>query len=696
MGIVPDDVTEAPGAANVITSDDVESLRPYTLHDALSMTPGVRTIDDDVTARRSGIGIRGAPARRSRRTLLLEDGVPINASTYLDPSAHYTPPMERLERVEILRGAGQIMHGPLNNHGMINFRNKQATETPTTAVDLAYGDYDTFKRHLMHTRTVGPVGLVFSYSAMDADGNFDVERFRYDDFFASADWRVDGRQSLAASVTYFREHSNYDESNLLPEEFALAPHSKRNRIYDLDHEFNNFNINYVKVDLNHEFLVSDALFVTTKLFSTDLDRPRFFVARENEGDDLPDIVIDGPTFIPGDTDGGYMVGRQRRYRIFGVDSRMELSGVEFMGLDHTLGAGARYERHRFRDLRPIGLPGEVLNERNRGHAYAVEDVGGYEDNGRATRYDARVWSMFVQDTIRIGALNVIPGVRFERFEQMRDTLYYPGVEGEGLGGLGRTGDRNTEVLPGVTFQYAGIADTQVFASVQKGFSPAIARTAEGFPLLPETGVNTQIGFRTSAIPNVSLEISAFYNRLKNTLVQQSFTVDDLNVVSNEGDSHAAGVDLGVRAHAPLSTGWAVFSELAYNYTLAKFTSGEWDGNRIPEIPLHAGSFTVGAEFAERWRLSASIGYFGAFYSDLANIVPLSVDFGDFEIDEPAVVGKVPSHTLLSARISYAFPIGVTAWLQGRNLTDKLYVSDVENGLRAGAGRTVMAGVRFEF
>jgi hypothetical protein len=56
--------------------------------------------------------------------------------------------------------------------------------------------------------------------------------------------------------------------------------------------------------------------VTTRLFSTDLDRPRFFVARDSEEDALPDIIFEEPTFVPGDAEGGFMVGRQRRYRTF--------------------------------------------------------------------------------------------------------------------------------------------------------------------------------------------------------------------------------------------------------------------------------------------------------------------------------------------------------------------------------------------
>ena len=77
-GVMPEDPRLTPGAASVLKADQIETLRPYSLHDAFDFVPGVRTIDDDVLGRRAGIGIRGAPSRRSRKVLLLEDGTPIN------------------------------------------------------------------------------------------------------------------------------------------------------------------------------------------------------------------------------------------------------------------------------------------------------------------------------------------------------------------------------------------------------------------------------------------------------------------------------------------------------------------------------------------------------------------------------------------------------------------------------------------
>lgn len=694
---LPQRLEDTPGAASVLTDEDIESFRPYTLHDAFDVVPGVRTIDDDVLGLRSGIGIRGAPSRRSRKVLLLEDGVPINASTYLDPSAHYTPPMERLESIEVLKGTGHVLHGPLNNHGIINFRNKRPTSAPETTVELGAGNLDTFKRHAMHTRTDGRLGTVFSYTGMDADGSFDVEEFSWDDFFVSFDYELNESHDIGLSITYFRERSDYDESNLTPIEYDLAPRRKLGRF---GQEYNNFNLDYYKYDLTHNWWVSDRFSVSNKLFATDLDRARFTVEPEEiEVDALPDFVYedDAYRFVPGVS--GVMIGRVRQYNTYGAESRMQLTGLGSGNTEHALQWGLRAERHFLDNREPFGDIGEILNNNNRGHFSGENAL----EAASLEKFQATAVSGFFQDAMRTGHWTVTPGVRVEYYTQKEDVLLDDNEPGDGP-----EKDSNTLVLPSISALYDGFENTQWFGSIGRGYTPAFARTAEEFPLEPETGINTQVGFRTTAWRGFAVEGALFYNHIEDTVVQLPYTIDDRNVVLNSEDSRSYGVDVGVRFDSSALTGSAYnfFGELAYSYVNAEFTDGEVDGNRVPEIPENAGSITLGVEHTAGWKASATLSHFGSFYTDPTNVRSRTladedrepVGPGDeLEIREPAVLGLVPSHTLLSARASYALPHApVTLWVQGRNLTDKQYITDFENGIRPGAERTYVAGVTVLF
>lgn len=708
---LPTEVDQTPGAATQITEEQIETYQPYTLMDTLDFAPGVRTIYDDVLGRRSGIAIRGAPARRSRKVLLMEDGVPINASTYIDPSAHYTPPQERLERVDVLKGAGHVLHGPLNNHGIINFINKRPTETPETTVELAGGDPSTFKRHIMHTRTDGPLGLVLSYSGLDADGSFDIEDFSYDDFFASGDLAINETQDLGLSITYFRERSDYDESNLLPAEFAANPRSKTGRFAQ---ENNNFSINYWKFDLTHDWQLTDSLSMSTKLFHTDLERPRFTVEPDEVdiNDGVPDFSPAGyedPAFFFEPGVSGVMIGRDRSYQTTGVESRFQLSGIQAGGLTHNFQWGVRYEVHEFENREPVGDTGELLNEGNRGRTgIGVTEPTTGEENSLA-EFDADAVSGFFQDAIRIGFWTVTPGIRVERYTQEREVI----IDDSGPGSP-REKDDNTLVLPSLSVVYDGYERTQWFANVGRGYTPAFARTADDFPLEPETGINSQVGFRTSAFQGLRMEGAVFYNKYKDTITQEPITIDGTSLVVNNDDSRSYGFDVGGRFDSAALTGSRLnlFAELAYSFTKAEFTSGPVDGNDIPEVPDHAGNLTLGMEHEAGWHLSATVHHFGDFFSGSLNsdVITVADEDGEpvdpanptrpnglLEIREPIIFGEVPSHTIYSARASYQLPnTGTTLWLQGRNLTDKLFPVDYANGLRPGPERTVVIGLTSKF
>jgi Fe(3+) dicitrate transport protein len=687
--ILPRSIEATPGAVSTLTAAELAVFRPYTLHDAFELLPGVHTIDDDVLGRRAGIGIRGSPPRRSRKVLLLEDGTPINASTYLDPSTHYTPPMERLERIDVLKGAGHVLHGPGNNHGIINFRNQRPSPLPETTLDVSAGSFDTFKRHFMHTRTAGKVGLVLSYTGMDADGVFDVEHTRFDDYFASVLWTPVEQHDLGISFTYFRERSNYDESNLTPQEYAIAPRTKLGRF---GQEYNNFGLNYLKADLVHHYTLSPRLQISTKLFATDLDRARYTVEPgETEYDDLPEIHPSDP-FDPA-LGIGEMISRDRHYRTFGFENRLELAAAPGGDVRHTLQGGVRAERHFLNDDRTGGEPGEALSIGRRGSVTRDE------------AYQATALSVFFQDVIRSGSWTITPGMRAERYTQNKVRVSIAGDPGPHAPKLS---DVNTLLLPSINVVHDSGHGTQFFANAARGYTPAFARTSTGFPLIPETGTNFQIGARSSPAKGVSIEAAGFWNLVQDTVVQMPFTFEQQDIYLNSEDSFSRGLELEMQVDSAPRTGsrWNVLGRFGFSYTDARFSAGLVDGLRVPEVPRLAGSVTLGIEYGIRWHLSATVGHFGDFYTDPANTEALTLadedgvllgPGDDIEIREPIVFGKVPGHTLLSARASLLLPGNrATVWIQGRNLTDKLYIVDLQNGLRPGALRTLNVGVTLKF
>jgi Fe(3+) dicitrate transport protein len=97
---------------------------------------------------------------------------------------------------------------------------------------------------------------------------------------------------------------------------------------------------------------------------------------------------------------------------------------------------------------------------------------------------------------------------------------------------------------------------------------------------------------------------------------------------------------------------------------------------------------VSQQFAntENYRGTSPAGYTGTLSDDSTQ---LTNNYGLF--------GEIPALTLFNASMSYS-PVGqkVTYFVSGENLADKKYFSSRTNGLQAGRGRTVFAGLRYGF
>jgi Fe(3+) dicitrate transport protein len=63
--------------------------------------------------------------------LLLEDGVPLSFAPYGDNASYYHPPIERFERIEVLKGASQVRFGPQTIGGVINYITPRAPDELT-------------------------------------------------------------------------------------------------------------------------------------------------------------------------------------------------------------------------------------------------------------------------------------------------------------------------------------------------------------------------------------------------------------------------------------------------------------------------------------------------------------------------------------------------------------------------------------
>jgi iron complex outermembrane recepter protein len=112
---------------------------------------------------------------------------------------------------------------------------------------------------------------------------------------------------------------------------------------------------------------------------------------------------------------------------------------------------------------------------------------------------------------------------------------------------------------------------------------------------------------------------------------------------------------------------------AYTYLNTDVDSPVLGGDELPYVPDHY--------------LHADLGYDLQCGTDIV----LGITYRDTVIEYDDTVLEVPSYTLLDLSVSHAFEFGLTVTLQGLNLTDKDYVTEIGFPL---PGRTIKLGLKY--
>ena len=121
IGRTPGLLDRVPGSAGIVTGASLRRLDPISGNEVFRRVPGLHVVDEEGIGLRLNLGVRGLDPDRSRSLLMLEDGVPIALAPYGEPEMYYTPSIDRMARMEVLKGSGSILFGPQTIGGIINY-----------------------------------------------------------------------------------------------------------------------------------------------------------------------------------------------------------------------------------------------------------------------------------------------------------------------------------------------------------------------------------------------------------------------------------------------------------------------------------------------------------------------------------------------------------------------------------------------
>ncbi|WFE69455.1 TonB-dependent receptor [Thiomicrospira sp. R3] len=643
-----DAVTKQPGAVSIVTKEDIQRAQPRSTEDVLRRVPGVHVKGEEETAVVVNVGIRGLPAS-DYKTLVLEDGVPIQPGIFVGNARYYNPRIQRMERVEVHKGATH-RYGPNTIGGVINY----ITKTPEDgfAVSGKVGSWNTREGTLEigGSNTAGDAFFGLIYTKADSDG-FQNKGYKMDDLMIKAGTAIGDDQMISVKFSQYSNDANISYRGLFPDAYKAGA-----RFNPAPDDY--YITERTAFDINHQWDISNDMKLQTLVYWSGMSREYWRFGLENQG---------RTTNSAGQTIWKYndtVQGNNRSFERKGLDTRLSFNH-DSLGIKNQAELGVTLMNEEMKDVRVLAnraTPRSGVTSRNR--LDSADSLAIYGQN----RFE-------LTDRLAITA-----GLRMETYEQRRNDLQTEASTDK---------FSNTEFMPGMGATYQLVPEVQLYASVYRAFSPPLVGSVIGSddtPTEAEKSVNIELGARGAA-NNFTYELTAFQMDFSN---QVDPGISDIKA-PNEGSALVQGLEAALGYD--FRNGFTIDTNLTWvptaKYREDRGSGGAEKGNRFensPEITANlALGYAVGA-----MQTALLVHHTGEFFGNAANVEALTVD------SDGNWGGKVAAFTTADLTANFNVNKQFNVFGAVKNLTDERYIAGLRQGIYAGPSRSFELGARYKF
>ena len=651
IGSQEDSISKIPGAAVIVSQEQIQQFTPSSTEEILKRVSGVYVKPEEESAIVGNIGMRGISSA-DYKTLILEDGVPVAAGLFVGNGRYYNPRIQRMDSIEVLKGSSALRYGPMNIGGVVNYRTKQPKDG--ALVDLSIGSWDTYKTTVelggSSPTKDSNVGAILSWAKSDG---FMDKGYEMKDAVIKAGTAIGDNQWVGVKFTHYENDANISyRGQFLGEYYAKKQNNPAPDDWFLT-ERNSF-------DINHRWDINADTELQTLLYWSEMNRDywRYGVNATASQAAGRWIYTDNVS------------GNNRAFERIGAETRLIAKNTIF-NIPGEAEIGLRLMNEKMDDV--------TINAKR-----ATPRSG---TTAKDTKDSAKSVALYAQNRFDISdQLSVTPGVRVERYEQQRDDKQKNET----------VKTSNTEVMPGLGVTYQFIPAVQLYASVYKAFSPALnGDSLSGMKdqkLEAETAVSWELGLRGQQ-DAVRYELTAFRMDFDNQIIPANSNSDFQS--TNGGKTYNQGLEGAVSLE--FENGFDVFANLTW-IANAEFKGDRYnkngslkskDGDRVPYTPEWVANLGVGYTYAGlRSQLSAN--YTGSQFTDELNTKPIVENTSGF------FTGKIDAYTTVDLTTRYTLNDQVEFYGAVKNLEDKRYIASLRQGIYVGPERSFEAGVRYRF
>ena len=656
----------------VIIVDSVDANKAINnTRQILGRVPGLNIVESETGGFvANGIGVRGLNPVQSLEMNVRQNCYNVAADIYGYNETYYLPPMEAVERIELIKGASSLQFGAQMG-GMVNYVIKE-------------GNHDKpFSYSTMHTG--GSNGLFNTYHSIGGT----VKKLNY---FGFINYRtLDGWRSNSAQkqLTGFGKISyNLNDRIKLGVEYSLL----RNKIkmpggltddqFEQDSRASYRTRNWVKSPWNVITATADFNMNKNTSFqikSTYLSGERslvWFAKLPTEIDQIDPLT-------------GQYSNREVDQEIM-KSSATELRFMHRSNwgkIKNTLAAGVRFSVAEFE--RREEAPGSNKSD------FDLSTSGEFEENFEFTTIN---FAPFIENTIHLNdRFSITPGIRFESLESEVEAEYE-------VGGIEKETEQEKSrsfLLIGLGLQHEVGKAADIYANISQAYRPIdyaqlvpLASASIVDPNMKDPkGFNTDLGIRGTVKSFFNYDIGLFFLSYDNrigTILKTDQTGTPYTLRTNIARSEHKGIEsyLELNITRGLKINKQVGDFSIYNsfaYTNARYTQGEFKGNKVEYAPEIINR--IGLVYSKKW-LSASLQFSqqSEAYADAANTIRSS----------NPIVGKIPGYEVVDFSTTFHFSkIKLKAGVN--NMNDKRYFTQRTDeypgpGIISSAGRSFYAGI----
>jgi len=647
----------------LIMMDNVQgNVVNNTMRQVMAKVPGIQIWESDPSGIQICIAARGLSPNRSWEFNIRQNGYDISSDPFGYPEAYYTPQLNSVQRIQVVRGAASLQYGPQFG-GLVNFILKDGSD---------------FKKKFQFEsqQTAGSFGLFNSYNAIGGklkkshyyafwdhrrgDGFRQNSGFAVNTGFASFTHQITDRLKAGLEITHF-SYLAQQPGGLTDAQFAADPYQSLRRR-------NWFDVKWNMAALNLDYTISEQTRLNIKAFVMGGDRNSIgFMAPPTVGDTIQATTL--------------QYGNRRvdidQYRNQGIEARI-LHSYTIGKATHSFSTGLRiYRGNTFRFQNGRGDTGIDFN---------LSTESSYPND-----LDFRTinTAFFAENVFRLGKkLLLIPGFRIENIRNVADgSVSMNGGTEQKVANQNKT---RRFILPGIGAEYH-IGNTEIYANYSQAYRPVLFSDLTANPITDEIdqnlkdarGYNIDLGYRGRIKDYLFFDVSGFwlqYNNRVGLIAQQRIDGSFYNLRTNVGNSVSRGAEILVELSLlkALSTdkrygNLTLFSSLAFidaRYNNLRVISRQGNSlitsnlknKQVENAPRQI--LRNGITYSKtKWKATLQHSYVSSAFSD-ANNTSTTVATG--------INGLIPSYQLVDISGSFDFNASLFIRAGINNLLNEKY------------------------